>query len=117
MKSDSVCEVLGRVTASDRARALHILHDLQADLTAEQTLRPGVRWLTSVMHARAFNEALLLLADDLSDRYVHARLCGDRTRIAKAQKTGRNLAHGPVYRDHLLSKVQDVLQRIQREHT
>jgi len=65
-----------------------------------------------VAHAHEFNEALLLLADDLGARYVHARLYGDRNRIAKAQQAGRSVWIGPVCRDQLLSKVQDVLRRI-----
>jgi hypothetical protein len=64
------------VPANHRVCVRQILTRLEADLNAEQALRPGARWLTSVAHACAFNEALLVLADDLGARYVHAQRYG-----------------------------------------
>jgi hypothetical protein len=94
------------VTANDRTRALHLLHRIEADLKAEQARRPSARWLTSATHSHEFNEALLLLAEDLGERYVHAQ------RYGTTRQSG-HLLIGPVPRDQLLIKVQEVLQRIE----
>jgi hypothetical protein len=86
-------------------RALQILHRLQAELNAEQALRPGARWLTSIAHAQQLNEALMLLADDLGEEYVTGQLY-------RTTRKGGHLVIGSVLRDQLLTNVQDVLQRL-----
>lgn len=95
-----------------RSRAIRDLTRLQSELEQEEELHPGQDALTSAHFALAYDEALLILYNELGESFVQSNRYSTRDIIPKSRVKGGAPEMDSVGRAPLLNRVRETLKRL-----